>query len=47
MKYLAAIVVAAALWLANPRKPPLKTCPTCGSGNEADRTTCRNCGARL
>lgn len=28
---------------ANPPKPPMVSCPNCGSNNEADRASCRNC----
>lgn len=28
---------------ANPPKPPMVACPHCGSRNEPDRKTCRNC----
>jgi predicted amidophosphoribosyltransferase len=27
----------------NPPKPPMAACPNCGSSNEPDRRTCRNC----
>lgn len=28
-----------------PKRQPMKTCGTCDTGNEPDRTTCWNCGA--
>ena len=27
----------------NPPKPPMVACPHCGSQNEPDRSSCRNC----
>lgn len=29
--------------LPNPPKPPMVACPHCGSQNEPDRKSCRNC----
>jgi len=44
-RVLAALALRAAVVLANPPRGDLKSCASCGSKNEPDRTTCRNCGA--
>lgn len=39
----AAVVLVAAILLANPPRQPLKQC-SCGTSNEPDRTRCIGCG---
>lgn len=42
----AAVVLVAAILLANPPRQPLKVCG-CGTSNEPDRTSCISCGKRF
>jgi hypothetical protein len=39
-----ALAVRLLVLLPQPPRQPLKTCSGCGTANEPDRTTCRNCG---
>lgn len=43
----AAVVLVAAILLANPPRKPLKTCGGCQTQNEPDRTSCISCGKRF
>lgn len=43
----AVLAVMVAIALANPRRPALKRCGSCGAMNEPDRSSCITCGARF